>query len=116
MKDNVSPHKTNRYFICIDLEDFFPSISLNRVRKLFLLLGYSTRAVNILTRLCTCGEGLPQGAVTSPAISNLVVSKLDRRIGGYTSRRNIAYTRYADDITISCNNYILLNKFDLKPS
>jgi retron-type reverse transcriptase len=101
---NVSPHSANRYFLCLDLEDFFPSISDGRVANIFRLIGYSRRAAFFLSALCTYDGGLPQGAVTSPALSNLVAAKLDRRIAGFTSRRNIVYTRYADDITLSSNN------------
>mgnify|MGYP002071736256 CR=1 FL=1 len=101
---NVEPHSLNRYFICIDLEDFFPSISHYRVRRVFKTLGYSQDVASFLTELCTCNGGLPQGAVTSPSISNLVASKLDRRLQGLLSRRNITYTRYADDLTFSSNN------------
>jgi retron-type reverse transcriptase len=101
---NVSPHSANRYFLCLDLENFFPSISTNRTANIFRLIGYSWRAAFFLSELCTCDGGLPQGAVTSPALSNLAAAKLDRRIAGFTSRRNIVYTRYADDITLSSNN------------
>jgi hypothetical protein len=103
IKDNVFAHRNNRYFVIIDLEDFFPSISIRRVEKIFLLIGYSRKAAATLAQLCTCDGNLPQGAVTSPALSNLISAKLDRRISGYTSRRNIIYTRYADDIVLSSN-------------
>jgi len=105
ISDNVSPHCNNRYFICLDLEDFFPSISIRRVVRIFQLVGYSKAASLALARLCTCYGNLPQGA-----LSNLITAKLDRRIAGYTSRRNIIYTRYADDITLSSNNRVLLCK------
>lgn len=107
---NVSPHSANRYFLCLDLEDFFPSISDGRVANIFRLTGYSWRASYFLSLLCTCDGGLPQGAVTSPALSNLAAAKLDRRIAGFTSRRNIVFTRYADDITLSSNNPAALCK------
>jgi retron-type reverse transcriptase len=107
---NVSPHSANRYFLCLDLEDFFPSISDERVRNIFRLIGYSWRASYFLSAICTCNGGLPQGGVTSPALSNLAAAKLDRRIAGFTSRRNIVFTRYADDITLSSNNPRVLCK------
>ncbi len=107
---NVSPHSANRYFLCLDLEDFFPSISGGRVANIFRLIGYSWRASYFLSLLCTCDGGLPQGAVTSPALSNLAAAKLDRRIAGFTSRRNIVFTRYADDITLSSNNPAALSR------
>ena len=108
--DNVTPHRNNRYFICIDLEDFFPSITRRRVAKLFSRLGYSQKASEILAGICTYEGKLPQGAVTSPALSNIIASKLDRRIAGYTSKRNIIFTRYSDDITLSSNNRNALNQ------
>lgn len=108
--DNISPHCNNRYFVSLDLEDFFPSISMRRVANIFYLIGYSKQASSILARLCTCKGNLPQGAVTSPALSNIVAAKLDRRIAGYTSKRNITYTRYSDDITLSSDNRYVLCK------
>jgi hypothetical protein len=105
---NVAPHCNNKYFMLLDLEEFFPSISIRRVAKIFSLIGYSEKAVYILSMLCTCDGSLPQGAVTSPSLSNLIAAKLDRRIAGYISKRNIIYTRYADDITLSSNNPAIL--------
>ena len=108
--DNVSPHCNHRYFVSLDLEDFFPSISMRRVANIFHLIGYSKQSSSILSRLCTCKGNLPQGAVTSPALSNIVAAKLDRRIAGYTSKRNITFTRYSDDITLSSDNRYVLCK------
>ena len=101
---NVIPHASNRYFVCIDLADFFPSILDPRVYRIFRLIGYSRETASILKALCTCDAKLPQGGVTSPYLSNLIAGRLDRRLLGLTSRRNISYTRYADDITVSSNN------------
>ena len=104
IKHNVNPHKSNDYFACLDLEDFSPSISFNRVQKQFMRVGYSGNISRMLALICTVSNQLPQGAVTSPSISNLIAVRLDKRIAGYTSKLNIAYTRYADDITLSCKN------------
>ena len=104
LKDNVAPHANNRYFLCLDLKDFFPSIKMWRVVSLFKLLGYSNYSAFILARICTCKNSLPQGAVTSPSLSNFISGKLDKRISGYTSKKNVIYTRYADDMTFSSNN------------
>lgn len=102
--DNVSPHASNRYFLSVDIKDFFPTVMKDRVCLLFEALGYSNRAALALTRLCSYFSGLPQGGVTSPALSNLVCLRLDRRLAGLSSRRNIVFTRYADDMTFSTNN------------
>ncbi len=106
--ENVEPHKNNRYFVCIDIKDFFTSIRDQRVKRLFETIGYRNKVANILTGFCTYGGSLPQGGVTSPSLSNLISVKLDRRLSGLTSRKNIIYTRYADDMTFSSNNRMLL--------
>lgn len=106
--DNLSPHSGNRYFLSVDIEDFFPSVRRWRVERVFELLGYSEQAVYILANLCTYMGGLPQGGVTSPSLSNLCTLNLDRRLAGLTSRRNIVFTRYADDMTFSTNNRIVV--------
>jgi retron-type reverse transcriptase len=103
LMEAVEPHRRNRYFVCLDISNFFTSIKYRRVRGIFSMIGYSENASNMLANLCTYKNYLPQGAVTSPKISNLVCLKMDRRLAGYLSRRNIVYTRYADDITISNN-------------
>lgn len=101
---NVLPHTDNRYFLCLDLKDFFPSVTKKRVQVLFETIGYSIGTADILASLCTCKRSLPQGGVTSPSLSNLVTVGLDKRIAGYAAKHNLVYTRYADDITLSCNN------------
>jgi RNA-directed DNA polymerase len=110
VRAHVLPHADNRYFLCLDLEDFFHWVKTYRVAMIFELIGYSENVAQILANLCTCKNALPQGGVTSPAISNLVANKLDRRLAGYTSRRNISYSRYADDLTFSCNNPRVLRR------
>jgi len=102
--DNVSPHVSNRYFLSVDIRDFFPSVSSLLVHRLFERMGYSKLAASKLGRLCSYFSGLPQGAVTSPALSNLICVSLDRRLAGLASHRNVVFTRYADDITFSTNN------------
>lgn len=104
LKANIAPHSHNRYFLCLDLENFFPTIKTFRVRRIFSVAGYSKNASSILARLCTCKDRLPQGGITSPALSNLVCNHFDRRISGLIAKRNIIYTRYADDLTFSSNN------------
>jgi len=104
LSDNVFPHSSNRYFLSLDLEDFFPSIPRWRIQRLFVLVGYTQGIASRLSALCTFSRALPQGGVTSPALSNLVASQMDRRLSGLISRRNIVFTRYADDMTFSSNN------------
>jgi RNA-directed DNA polymerase len=108
-------HVGQNILVNSDLENFFPSIHWTRVRKVFRCLGYSPAVATILALLCTeCPRrevsyagriyhvatgprGLPQGACTSPALSNLVAMRLDRRMAGLAAKFGINYTRYADD-------------------
>ena len=103
-------HKNNLYILKMDLKNFFPSVKRGRVYNQFLQLGYNTYASNILTNICTLDGSLPQGAVTSPCLANLVCYKMDIRIAGYCNKRDITYTRYADDLVFSCDNRDMLRK------
>ena len=107
--DNVKVHEGNRYFLKIDLVNFFNSIKRNNIESIFDTIGYGSVPAKILTDLVTYKGRLPQGGVTSPALSNIVTTKLDRRIAGYCAKRNISFTRYADDITFSASTPENLN-------
>lgn len=99
--DNARPHVGRSVVINLDLADFFPTITVERVATAFRGLGWDAESAAILSRICTYEGRLPQGAPTSPAISNLVCRKLDERLAGLVKRCGGQYTRYADDITIS---------------
>lgn len=103
LKDNVRFHVKQPVVIKLDVLNFFPSINQDYVIKLFIQLGYSKSLAGLLGRLCCYKGELPQGAPTSPYISNLYCSKLDKRIGTYVTKLGFRYTRYSDDITISGN-------------
>jgi RNA-directed DNA polymerase len=102
---NAKGHTGQRLVLNIDLEDFFPSINFGRVRGLFMaqpfLVGPSAAAV--LAQICTHRNGLPQGAPTSPALSNFIAASLDRRMARLAKDHKLRYSRYADDITFSTN-------------
>ena len=99
--DNARPHVGRGVVINLDLADFFSSITAERVTTAFRGLGWSAEAATILSRICTHEGRLPQGAPTSPAISNLVCRRLDERLTKLVKRFDGRYTRYADDVTIS---------------
>lgn len=107
---NAKIHKDSLYLLQLDLKDFFTSIKRSRVFYLFQDLGYNKLIANLLTNLCTYKGYLPQGAVTSPYISNLICFKLDKRLNALSNSRDILYSRYADDLTFSCNNKDNLRK------
>ncbi len=98
---NALPHVGKAVVVRMDLEDFFGSTREARVREYFRRIGWSGEAGEILTRVTTHGGALPQGAPTSPRLSNLVNGRLDARLAAAAKRFGAAYTRYADDITFS---------------
>lgn len=99
--DNARMHLGGNRLLGLDVKDFFPSIHIDTVRDTFLGLGYPPNLSLVMARLCCKADRLPQGAATSPAISNLVCRNMDREILNLTSSRSLIYTRYADDISIS---------------
>ncbi len=99
--ENIKYHTNQPKVFSLDIENFYPSISREAIQKLFESWGYSEILSNLLSKLCTLNESLPQGAPTSPYLSNLFFSPLDIEISEYCKRRKIMYTRYADDMTFS---------------
>jgi len=99
--DNARPHVGKDFVLNADIEDFFPSIDIDRVNALFESLGYDQKFAGYLSRLCTHDQLLPQGAPTSPDLANLICKSLDERLSEFCSARNWNYTRYCDDITVS---------------
>lgn len=98
---NSKVHVCQNHFLKIDLKDFFPSISINRVITIFKSLGYTHKVSFYLASICCYGDVLPQGAPTSPMLSNIVAISLDNRLMNYSRRFNLKYTRYADDLAFS---------------
>lgn len=101
---NAKRHIGKKVVIKMDVKDFFPSITFERVLGMFISLGYPRQVSLLLTRLVTHNGRLPIGAPTSPAISNIVCRRLDKRFSGLGEKAGFDYSRYADDITISSNN------------
>jgi RNA-directed DNA polymerase len=99
--DNARPHVGQGVVINLDLADFFNRIELERVQQVFSAHGWNADAATILARICTSDGRLPQGAPTSPALSNLVCRRLDARLSALAARARGQYTRYADDLTFS---------------
>ena len=99
--DNVKYHKDQKKVICIDLDNFFPSIKEHHVLQMFINFGYSKRVSEVLSKLCCNNGSLPQGAPTSPQLSNIYLYNFDTTISKYCIDKKIRYTRYADDMTFS---------------
>ena len=99
--ENLKFHKNQPKVFTLDLENFFPSIKIELVEKVFLELGYSKMISNLLAKLCTKDSALPQGAPTSPYLSNLIFKEADTIISEFCKQQKIKYTRYADDLSFS---------------
>lgn len=101
IRDNARFHQRQPLVLTVDIEDFFGHVTFHRILKIFSGLGYPSRVATLLAKLCTLDGSLPQGAPTSPALSNLVSALIDKRLSGYARSCRIRYTRYADDLTFS---------------
>lgn len=98
---NALPHVGQEVVIKMDIRDFFSSTSARRVEAFFRTIGWNADAADMLSRLCTYQGSLPQGAPTSPRLSNLVNRRMDARLGALAESLDLRYSRYADDITLS---------------
>lgn len=110
--DNARPHVGKDFVLNADIEDFFPSITIDRVNEFFESAGYEQKFAGYLSRLCTHDELLPQGAPTSPDLANLICNKLDTLLSEFCEARNWSYTRYCDDITVSGDGQITRAEID----
>ncbi|SRR6266478_48842 len=104
---NARNHVGKNVVLNLDIKDFFPSIGWSRVYGMFRHLGYDKKVSYYLSRLTTLDERLPQGAPTSPMISNHIVAHLDRRLYSLAEENDFTYTRYADDLTFSGESELL---------
>jgi RNA-directed DNA polymerase len=107
--NHVLPHKDSSCLLKLDLKDFFPSISVRRVTLIFLSVGYSIKVARTLAALVTKDGGLPQGACTSPQLSNIYMRDFDAEMADFCAKRGLIYTRYADDIVISGGESLLIS-------
>ena len=103
----------------VDLQDFFPSITFARIAGVFAQLGYNGGVATLLALICTeaprvaatldgqtshvalGARFVPQGAPTSPALTNILCRRLDSRLSGLAKSYGFHYTRYADDLVFS---------------
>lgn len=116
---NAAPHVKSDVVINVDVEDFFPTVTFPRIRGVFRHLGYSGQLATVLALLCsephrdeaelegrsffvaTTPRRLPQGAPSSPGLTNIICRGLDARLHRLAQQLGFCYTRYADDITFS---------------
>ena len=131
IKTNAEKHVGKNYVYNIDLEGFFPNTTNKRIKTVlglspFNLIDqnnslFTEKAQNnrtgrgylvfLITNLCCENGCLPQGAPTSPMLTNVVCQRLDRKLYKLSKQNSATYTRYADDITFSSNKAIFTDKF-----
>jgi RNA-directed DNA polymerase len=104
-------HRGRPYMLNIDVRDFFSKITGYRVYKLFYDIGYTKQISRLLSGLCVVENGLPQGGVSSPKISNLVMREFDQEVFSFCRGIGVFYTRYADDLTFSSKENNLLHVY-----
>lgn len=104
LKENGKFHTKKKIVVALDVKDFFPSITKHKVKEVFRSFGYSDKLSNLLSKLCCLNDSLPQGAPTSPYLSNLYMREFDNKVMTYCAENKIIYTRYADDLTFSGND------------
>lgn len=119
---NASKHTGQHYVFNIDLENFFPSIPQSRVWARIQLppFNFQREIANVVAGLC-CHKNadgtrnvLPQGAATSPLLTNAICDKLDRRMLGLAKRFGLHYSRYADDMTFSSMHNVFQEGSDFR--
>ena len=116
---NARAHTDSKIVLKMDIKDFFPTVTVRRVKGIFRKAGYRDRMATLLAQLCTESPRkvvehggrtyyvsmgprcLPQGAPTSPGLTNTLCLRLDRRLTGLAEKLGWRYTRYADDLTFS---------------
>ncbi len=106
---NATEHRHRRYVFNLDLEDFFPSINLGRVRGFLIKnrdFGLHKDVATVLAQIACHDNSIPQGSPCSPIISNLVAHILDIRLVSLASAAGCTYSRYADDLTFSTNKKV----------
>ena len=100
--DNARPHVGAELVLKLDIQDFFDQITWILVyQNAFPAAHFPPAIRKILTEFCCVRDRLPQGAPTSPAVSNLVMRPFDVHMGKWCGEREIRYTRYCDDLTFS---------------
>ena len=102
LRDNALPHTGKEKVLKLDIRDFFGNITYSSIyQHVFPGTIFPPSVRTLLTSLCCYDSVLPQGAPTSPCISNLVMKPFDQYMENWCAKRSISYTRYCDDLTFS---------------
>lgn len=105
---NARVHRRQQWLLRLDIKDFFPSIHFGRVRGMFMKypFEYPPEVATLLAQLCCHNNELPQGAPTSPIITNYICRRLDTALGRLAKTERCYYSRYADDLCFSTDRTV----------
>lgn len=104
---NALPHVKKSVVFSVDLKDFFPHVTPDRVFRIFRGLGFAEECAKLLMKATTWEHQLPQGAPTSTALANVSLIRADFRLQRLARKYDFSYTRYVDDLTISGGSRLL---------
>ena len=100
--DTAKQHTQKEVVCCVDIHDFFPSVKEIMIRECMMSYGWPENVARMISELCTYHNFLPQGAPTSPVVSNLVAyHRFDKDIKKLADANGFVYSRYADDLVFS---------------
>lgn len=99
--DAAKTHEGARWVYSVDIEDFFPSITVYQISDSLESIGYSKGAAMLLANICSLNLNLAQGSPASPVISNIVMKDIDKSLRKMADENNLRVSRYADDIVFS---------------
>lgn len=99
--DHAKLHVNGVHLLKMDLHNFFGTVEKIRVISIFKRMGYQNSLAYNLASICCLNGSLPQGAPTSPVLSNIVARRLDIRLGAMADKFGLSYSRYADDMAFS---------------
>jgi retron-type reverse transcriptase len=107
-RTNAVAHIGKKYIVTLDIQDFFNTITEENVQRTLAWLfkqqtgfSYTADDTGLLAKIMCFNAVLPQGAPTSPVISNLICLGLDKKLADLAKAHNATITRYADDIALS---------------
>jgi len=112
IESNALCHTKKEIVVNLDIKNFFSSITKKRVKDIFLKNGWNIIYANILANFCTYKGVLPQGAPTSPMLTNAICHDMDKKLYLFCLKNKIKYTRYADDMTFSGKEIVVLDNLN----
>lgn len=112
VKNNACVHLNKKYILCVDIDNYFGSIKTEFIHAMLHKFDFSMELSEVLSQLMTLDGSLPQGAPTSPDISNSFLYDFDVTVSDWCSAHNVSYSRYSDDLTFGLDSIDIIG--DLK--